>query len=169
MTGQLELVSDLEVPATQHGGIDSQQHGLVAGFFRALDQALAMLLLLKEIQLQDVWVLAARLAHGLERAGGEAAQAHGDALGPARPGGRDLAVAVRQPLHRRRRHAQWQRVAVSEHPHARVDLRDVPQHPWPDPVPRVRRLVLLQRAAAVRPFVVVVACLLVHPLVRQCR
>lgn len=167
VVGEFELVPDLEVPPPQHRRVYRQQHGFVASLLGALDQLAAVLLLLEQVQLQDVGDVAARGTHVLERARREAAQAHHDALGRARPRRRELAVRVCEPLHRRRRHPQRYGVAVPKHRHARVDLRDVPQHPRPDPVPPVCGFILCQRAAAVCPFVVVVPCLLVHALVRQ--
>jgi len=121
MAWQSKLVPDLEIPAAQHRCIDREHDSLIASFLRALDQAEALRLVLKQIQLQDIRDLAARLAHILQRARREAAQAHRDTLRAARSCRRDLAVRVCQALHCGWRHAQRDHAAMAEDGDAAVD------------------------------------------------
>lgn len=167
MSRQRELVPDLEVPPAQHRRINRQHDSLVPGLLRTLNQTATLLLVLEQVQLKHIRDLAAGLAHVFKRARRETAQPHRYPFRPARPCRCYLAVAVREALHCCRRDAQRDRVAVAEDGHARVDLRDVAQYARPDAVAAVRGLVFCEGAPGVRPFVVVVPCLLVHAVPRE--
>ena len=51
--GQSELVADLHVAPAEHGGVDGQEDGFVAGSLGALDEFARVLALFEEVELQD--------------------------------------------------------------------------------------------------------------------
>lgn len=160
--GQFELVADFHVAPPQHGRVDGQEDGLVAGFLGAPDQFLRVVALFEEVELEDSRVVAHRRGDVFEGRCREGGEAHGYVCFFTRFCRGDFAVWVGEALHGGWGYANGYGVAGAPYGDGGVNERYVPQDSGPYAVLAVGGAVFEEGGSRVGAFIVIVAGLLVH-------